>query len=143
MQEVADPEQDLRDVERLGEEVARTVGQGPLLGLPGHVGREDEDREELFLGDVLAQLLQDGEPVEARHVEVQQDEVGLIRLEQLDGDLGVARGHEAFVPPLPDAADEQIDVRLLVVHDQDPGAVDLATGHGSHPRWRAGAGRWS
>ena len=75
-EEVANPEQNLGAVERLGEEVLGPGGQYPLLHLGCGVGGQDEDRQELFLTQGGPQRLHHDEPVDGVHAQIEEHEIG-------------------------------------------------------------------
>src|SRR2546430_10757205 len=63
--------------------------------------------------------LADRDAIEARHVDVEEDEVGFLgrdRVERLDAVLGLAH----VVSQVSETALQQLAVRLLVVYDEDP-----------------------
>src|SRR2546430_17647935 len=70
--------------------------------------------------------LADRDAIEARHVDVEEDEVGFLgrdRVERLDAVLGLAH----VVPQVSETALQELPVRLLVVYDENP-----------RPAWRGG-----
>ena len=97
-EEIADAQQDLELLERLGEKVPRARREGPSLRLRGRVGRQHDDRQVGVGGDLRLELSEHRHPVEVRHHQVEQDEVRLeVTIERQDaarigrgGDLAVA-----------------------------------------------------
>ena len=75
VQEVSNPQHDLEAVERLRQEVLGAGLEGALLRVAGRVGREHQNRQEDVFGNV--RLLDDRDPVQVRHHQVEQDEIGL------------------------------------------------------------------
>ena len=112
LQQVADAQQHLELLERLGEEVAGTRRQRAALGLQRDIRRQDEDGHVRIGRDLAAELLEDGEPVEVRHHQVEQDEV---RLEVVAGVLQ---------QPL-----HEQHVGRLVVDDEDPRLPQAVRNH--------------
>ena len=119
-QQVADAQQRLDAVERLGQEVARAHRQRPLLDRRRVVGRDDQHRQVALDGEQRPQRLHHLEAVEVRHVQVEDDQVGprdrhladhLARVGQR-GDVAAARGRQQPV--------EHPHVGRLVVDDEDP-----------------------
>src|SRR2546430_17451820 len=71
--------------------------------------------------------LADRDAIEARHVDVEEDEVRLLgrdRVERLDALRGLAH----VVPQVSETALQELPVRLLVVYDENP-----------RPAWRPGS----
>ena len=109
-----DPGEQLLLAEGLDEVVVRADAQGLDLGGLGALAGDDED------GDVArrAQLADDGEPVRARHREVEQDEVRPLLAEALDGGQAVVGGDD-LVALGADQGRDGSDHRRVVVDDQD------------------------
>lgn len=83
-EQVADAQQRLELVERLGEKVRGALLECAQLRLREDVGGEHEDRQvRCGRRRALADLLQYLEPVETGHVQVEQHDVGLPRVQQL------------------------------------------------------------
>src|SRR5688500_424812 len=77
LEQVLDSQRDVGRVERLGDELACSEPQrlSPYLGRA--VTREDGDREIGVCRNRLRELREHPEAVESRHVEVEEDQVGL------------------------------------------------------------------
>ena len=120
VEHVADPQQHLFGVEGLREEVVRPAGQCLALGVLRDVGREDEHGQVRTRRDQHPEKLQDPEPVEPGHVQVEQDEVRLVAGQDLGDRAGVGDRLEPPVAAPGQDPLEQPNVRLLVVDDQDP-----------------------
>lgn len=116
---------------------------GPLDEVALREGGKHEDRGDGLLGDLLG----GGDPVEDRHLHVQDDEVRLVLPGQLDGLLPVARltddgvtlllqhlleieADQGLVLGDDDAGRQRRDVRLVVV-DGVYGLGRLGGGHGA------------
>ncbi len=129
-QQVADAQQHLGLVERLGEKILGSGGEGAVLGLGGHVGGEDQHGHGIFAGGQRLDLLHDVEAGDIGHMEVEQDEVGPEiqemghRLARVAGALD-AGGADEF-----EDAFEQAHVGLFVVNDENFGFADGRTQHG-------------
>ena len=78
-EQVADAQQRLDAVERLGQEVARPHRQRALLDRRRVVGRDDQHRQVALAGEQRPQRLHHLEAVEVRHVQVEDDEVRAAR----------------------------------------------------------------
>src|SRR5205807_8519171 len=125
LEQVVAPEEDLGRIEGLAQEVFGPAGQGALLRLRSDVGREHQDREERIGRERLLEVLHRHEPVPLRHVEVEQDQVGLELGDQGFDLARVGRALEVGVAGNPpERALEEMDVDFLVVDDQDPGGLD-------------------
>ena len=128
LEQVGDPQQDLGAVEGLGEEVLGAGGQGPLPDFGGDIGGEDEDGQEPAFGHQALEGLHEGEAVEVRHVQVEQDQVGEGTGAAGDRLVGVGKAvHPA--DPVVEEAFEQGDVGGQVV-DDDHGGVGCRSGGG-------------
>jgi hypothetical protein len=84
----------------------------------------------------VAQALDDAPAVEARHHEVQGDEVGPARRDLLEGDEAVARHHH-LVPGVLEHVRFQVPDRLVVVDHED----ELGHGQMIHPKTGADNGK--
>ena len=97
LEEIADAQQHLELLERLGEKVPRARRQGPSLRLRGRVGRQHDDRQVGVGGDLRLELSEHRHPVEVRHHQVEQDEVRLeVTIERQDA-TRIGRGGELAV----------------------------------------------
>ena len=78
--------------------------------------------------------LADGDPVEPRHIHVEQDEVGLARGDRLER-LDPVGGLHDLVPQLVEVRLEQLAIRALVVDDEDERLMDRdePLGHAGRP----------
>jgi len=119
LQHVPDPEQGLVDVERLRKEVVRPACQSPLPRLAGCVPRENEDRDVRAPGQQQLQRSHDLEPVDVRHQQVEEDQIGLELSDQVRDLARVGGALDVPIPGLPQGPLQQADVGLLVVHDED------------------------
>ena len=128
MEEVLDPQQHLQPVEGFRQEILGAGLQGALLRVAGRVGREDQDRQEHVLGNL--KLPDDRDPVQMRHHQIEQDQIGLR--------LGVQGEH---LPRIRGASDltvadvrqhplQEPHVRRLVVDDEDSGLGENRGPHG-------------
>ena len=120
VEQVADAQERLELLERLREEVARPRVERLAPGLQQGVGRQHEDRHVRVAGDLGLEELEQGEAVEVRHHEVEQDQVGLELAVQVERPARIGRAGQLAVSGRAEQALEQPDVGRLVVHDQDP-----------------------
>jgi hypothetical protein len=118
VQEVADPQHDLETVEGLGEEILGAGLERPLLGVAGRVGGQDEDRQEDVVGN--PELLDDRDPIQVRHHQIEQDQVGLELAVETEHLSGIRGALDLAVAGLRQHALEESHVRRLVVDDEDP-----------------------
>ncbi len=134
LQEVAHAQQDLRDVDRLREEITRSERQRAALRLGGDVGRQHEHRNPVRLLRQERDLLEDLRTAPSRHVPVEQQQIG--RLLRAVGDDCERVGHRRDVG-VAGAREHRLQeqgVRLLVVDHEDPRRVKQLVVHCSHPR---------
>jgi hypothetical protein len=121
LEHVPDPEQDLVEVEWLGQEVLRPGCQGPSPCLGGRVCGEDEDGQVRVPRGQRLQQLHHFESVHVRHQQIEEDQVRLAFGDQT-GDLARLRGaRDVAVPSVRQRPLQEPDVGFLVIHDQDPG----------------------
>ena len=123
LQEVVHPQQDLGAVERLGDEVHRPTGEGPVAGGRVGVGGQDEDRQVRPVFVEVLQQVDHLEPVHGRHVEVQQHQVGPAELQHLRQRHRVGGRVHVPVALVPEDPPQEQHVRRFVVDDEDPGVV--------------------
>jgi hypothetical protein len=110
----------LRGVERLDDEIARAQRERPVAHLRGDVGGEHEHRS-VFTGHGQAsQVGQHLEAVPMRHVQVEEDQVRAELIHERQDLTRIGRAHELAVPGRGEQRLEQVEVRLLVVDEQDP-----------------------
>ena len=139
LQQVTDAQHDLDRVERLGPDVAGTQLQGALLDGRVPVARDDEHRQLPDGGQQVLHQLEQGEAVEPGHVQVEDEQVGLVlaqqphHLERIDG------GVDARVAAAVEQARQQRQVLALVVDDEDARCRDGRLGGRNADR--KGAGR--
>ena len=120
----ADPRQQLGLAERLRQVVVRPEAERPDLGGLAALARHDEDR---CLADG-PHLAGDVEPVRARHREVEQDEVGMLLAEALDGGQPVVGGDDLVALGADEGGDGPHH-RRVVIDDED---AKGAGGHRDH-----------
>ena len=123
-EQVADAQQRFDGVERLVEEV---LGAGPeraLANLDTEIGRHNENGEIALVAEQPLQLCHHAEAIEARHVQVQQNQV---RTDLADQRRHLLRGRRRVEPVVSGRRQqplEQSDVRRLIIDDQDPRPCD-------------------
>src|SRR2546430_7000581 len=153
VQENLRPNEELLRIERLAQEVVGARGDPAKAGLTVARRRENDDRDQTAYRMRLESLAH-GDPVQLRHVDVEQHEVGL---------LGGHRVKRLVpVPRLPDVVAEfdqvsfeQLAVRRYVIDDQDDRRARWDEPRNAHPvtappawsrRWRGadwGVGGWA
>ena len=121
-EQILDAQQHLDGVERLGEKIRGADGQRATLGFEPDVGGQHEDGHALRRHEILRELLHHAEAVEVRHVQVEQDEVGLARLTQREHPARIGRGDDLRVTAELEQVFEERDVHGLVVDDEEPHA---------------------
>ena len=128
----ADAGDQLVQVDRLVEEVVRAQLVGPDLVLDAGQGGEHHDRDEVGVAPTLEGLA-DAEAVDPRHHDVEDDAVGRLGVDLLEGCLAV-RGQTDREALLGEHVLEQDEVLRLVVDGQDPAAeVERGSGVGHLP----------
>ena len=118
IQQVAHPHQQLGAVERLGQVVAGPGTQGFKQVLLAMLGRQDHDRWQQGRPQGL-ELLHDLKAIQVRHVQVEQDEVGLCVLIQADHPARVFHQHQLLIALHAQHLVEQLQVDWFVVHGHD------------------------
>ena len=118
LEQVVDAQHDLDGVERLGDEVARAHLQCALLHRRVAVAGDDQHGQRAARRQQVPQLLEDLEPVELRHVEVEDQQVGLAVAQQRQGLERIGGGVDAAVAAAVQEAGEQGQVLRLVVEDR-------------------------
>ena len=119
-----------REVERLDDVVV-----GARLQRPDHVlavaagGGHDDRKLRRAVG--LAEPAQHFHAGQARHLDVEQEEVHSLAAHHLQRGRSVGGGEDAVALPL-QAAAEHVPVHLVVVDDEQRGAVDAQRGLGGH-----------
>ena len=125
--------------ERLDQVGHRAGVAGPLDQLALAERGQDHDRRDPLAGDLLGR----GDPVEDRHLDVEDDQVRPVLLGELDGGRPVAGLADDVVPLLGEHLDEvHADQDLVLGHHDGPGPGPPALGwlgHGPQANgpWRA------
>ena len=114
--------------ERLDEVLERSVGEGELHRLQRGVGGDHHD---LDRGVDALDAAQDLQPVDLRHLDVEDDDVGPVGRDLLQRDPATVGGLD-LVGRLEQHA-ERLARSQLVVHDQDAGSVERRR-RGGHDR---------
>ena len=110
-----DPQEQLLQVERLGDVVGRPLLHGLHRRLHRPVGGDQDEGDLGIHGLDPAQQL---DPRHARHLEVADHQVHPRVLHAAER-LGPAAGQEDLVPLLLQEAADELALRRLVIHDQD------------------------
>ena len=123
-EEVAHPQHNLLALEGLGQEVVRAEYERAVARHPTGVARQHDHWKEAQAFASAAQPTEDLEPIWLRHVQIEQDDVGL----ELDEDM-------LNLPRVAQPADlasgvlqirlEQEDVGGVVIDDEDAAAQDI------------------
>ena len=129
VEEILDPQEHLDPVKRLGQEVLGAGLQRALLRLGGRIGREDQDREIDILGDL--KLSHDGDPIQIRHHQVEQEQIRLILTVQGEHLPGIRGAANLPIAGLGQRALEEPNVRRLIVDDEDSRLGEIHCPHGS------------
>jgi len=119
-QEVGDAQRGLGDVDGLGEEVVRAQGQGGPPGAGRGVGGDYEPGDQVGGGDGGLESPEHLEAVHVGHVQVEHDQVRVEVVEVVEHPSWVGGQDDVPVPLAGQHAVDQVEVRLLVVHDHDP-----------------------
>ena len=129
--------QQLDVVERLGDQVVRTIAQGLYGALQGSVSRNDDH----FRGGMAAfDGLEDIHAGDPRHHQVGHDEIERIAIEHGDGAFSVF-GRGDAVSFLGQRLDDELPHRVVIVDDQDAAAW-LASVRDGTTSWVRGYRLW-
>ena len=116
--DVPHPRHQVDGIHRLGEEVGGAQVQGRRLhfAVVDRGKNEHGDAGELSAG---ADRLQDVQPVDARHHDVQQEDVGIFLLEDRDDLPGIAGGGQVGEAGVLQILRHRLDVDRFIVNDHD------------------------
>ncbi|KQV52080.1 hypothetical protein ASC93_05445 [Massilia sp. Root335] len=122
LEHIADAREHLDLVERLADEILGPRFQRAQLvrGLGG-----DHQHRQIALAFQRPQAFEDLEPVHVRHVQVEHDDVVAVGAMQVEHGARVGHERDAGVAGVFEHVAEQLDVRFLVVDDQDAGPVNV------------------
>ena len=118
----------IREIDRLGQEIERAaIHRGADIGHVA-IGRDDDGRKPVL---AVLQLLQQRQPVHARHIDVGHHHVDVVVLRQhcqrLDAVAGEQKADLALADLAPEFLDQQgLQIRLVVDHED-------AGGHAARP----------
>ena len=119
LEEVGQAEEELGVAKGLGQEVVGSEGEGSLSGRVGDVGGQHDHRDVAVVRDQGGETGHHLEPVEARHVEIEQHQVRLEAAEPFHGHQGIVDRQQVRIAGLLQHVAQHRQVRLLVVDDQD------------------------
>src|SRR5439155_5272848 len=123
-------DEELLGIERLAQVIIGACRDAAELRAAIVRCREDHDRDQAAYR-VRLELLAHRDPIEAGHIDVEQDEVRLLRRDSLQRLDPIARlAH--LVPEIVEVALEELAVRRHIVHDEDlrpPDRCDLVRHH--------------
>ena len=140
LDQVADPEQHLAGVERLGEEVPGAPGQRLALDLRIGVGRDHQDGEVVLARDRGADRVQHLDAAHPRHVEIEDDQVRPHLPERVEGPARVDLSPDVPVSRRPENGRDQPDLEIEIVDDEDPRVRKRRAGKDVVPAREAGRG---
>ncbi len=123
--------------ERLDQVRHRAGVTRPLDQLALTEGGEDDDRRDALLGDALGR----GDPVQPRHLHVEDDQVGPVLLGQCDGSLAVGGLPDDVVPLLAEHLREVHPDERLVLADDDTTGRDATFARRQAHRCRVVSGQ--
>ncbi len=121
----------LLDVDRLGQVVLRPGAKRPLLGLRVGHAADREHGEKGILRQPAADLLEKGESIQARHVQIHDHEVGREGIQQAQDFGGIGRPMYLGVARRLEGAHEETDDARLVVHHQHVRFSQRTVTHGA------------
>ena len=136
LQQIADPQDHLGEVDGFGEEVPRARAEGALDGRRRRVAGQDE-RGKVATGRVRGEVLQHAVPVEVRHVEVHEHEIRPEFGEPRDRFERVRITVHVHQPRAGQKRAQQRDIHRIVVDDQHPRVGESGEGHRRSRRRRA------
>ena len=137
LQEVADAQQYLADVDRLGQEIARAERECPALRVGSDVGSQHEHRHPGRLLGEERDLLEDLRPAAFGHVPVEQEQVGRFLRAARDDRQRIGHRLDGGVPGAGEHSLQEQGVGLLVVDHEDPRRVQQSVVHADTARWQA------
>ena len=130
-QEVPDPQEHLRRVEGLHDQVVGTRPERPAAHVRRRFGRQHQDREEGVGGATGLDLFHHLKPVDLGHVQVEDHEVGVAGVDRAEDVTGIGGGQHVLVAVLAEQLAERHERGLVVVDDADPTPVDVNHRHAS------------
>lgn len=116
-EQTSDPAKQLDLVDRLGEEVV-SPGLHPSLEVGGLVQRCDHQNQQVLRGWLRPKFPADLEPGKPRHHHVEQQEVGRIFCDDLQGLLAVV-GRSNLAVEITQVGLQQLDILRVVIGDED------------------------
>jgi len=119
-EQVGYAQRSLDHVDGLVQEVVSAEGQGRLPGAGRGVGGDHELGNEVRARDSDRQPSQHLEAIQVRHVQVEHDQVRSEVVEVVQHPPRVGGRHDVPVPLADQDTVDQVEVRLFVVHDDDP-----------------------
>ena len=115
MEDFADALFEAREVQGLGEEIFGVHGGGAFGDVAGERAHEDDGD---FAGRGLAAKdFANGQAVEVRQEDVQQDQIRL-QLPGLAEGVNAVTGHNQFIPVTRELVLQELDKVMLVIHNQ-------------------------
>ncbi len=137
LEQVLDAQQHLRHVERLAQEVLRPARERAPPHVRADVTGQHQDGHVRAARHPMPQVLQHGEAVHVRHVEVQEHDVRLELEKDRQRVAGIRRALVLRVAGTVEDPLEEPDVVLLIVDHQESGVVEFGQHTGSSISVRA------
>ena len=135
VQQVAHPQQQLDAIQRLGQEIARAHREGTSPRLIRGISSQHQERHAAPVIGQRPKPVHQLEPIHPRHVEIEQHQIGS-KLDEHPRNPRRIRSdiHARVTLPLEDSPHQQ-QIRLLVVHREDPELLEplLVSLHRSSP----------
>src|SRR5437773_11286284 len=123
-QQIVDTQQNFGRIKGLGQKVLRAEGKGLLFRLRRYVSRQNKNWQIVFVWNSGTQLRQERIPVNMRHHDIEQNQIGLIEGEAFKYLAWVIGFTKIGVSALLQNAFEQEYVGGLIVHNENPAFPD-------------------
>ena len=123
-QQIVDAQQNFGGIKGLGQKVLRAEGKGLLFRFGRYVSRQNKNWQIVVVWNSRAQLRQERIPVNIRHHEIEQNQIGLLECEEFEYLAWVVGFTKICVSSLLQNAFEQEYVCGLIVNDENPAFPD-------------------
>ena len=118
LKQVADSQKDLVGIQRLGQKILSTLAKRALPSFRGDIRSENENRQ-IFAGRKRGLDLGDErKAVHVRHVEIQQDDVGLGGMQEFQRFARVRGAHDRAGLGIGEGSLQKAHVGNLIIHDE-------------------------
>ena len=115
-EQIADARQNFGEIERLRHKIASTMRECTVPDFRSSFPGDDQNGEVARCSNTIRQPIHDAEPVHARHVEVEQDQIGVAGVVQRRHRLRVRGARQVGITSVPQRTLEHTEVRSLVIY---------------------------